>query len=59
MTKKDYALIADALAQTNPKAWKNEWAELVWAETVENIADTLATDNPRFNKQRFIAAARH
>lgn len=57
MTKKDYTLLADALAQANPSAWKNEWAEQAWRETVESTANALAADNPRFNAKRFVAAA--
>ena len=46
MTHKDYKLIAGALAEAR-----------VDRDTVEIVADALRGTNPRFDRDRFIAAA--
>lgn len=70
MTRKDYVLIAAALRQARvnvanayPVACTDEErtrdaqrAAVVRAVALE-LADALTTDNPRFNRARFIAAA--
>lgn len=49
MSKKDYILIAQAIADT----WCDSAAQLAIAE---KIADRLADENPLFDKLRFLAA---
>ena len=52
MTRKDYELIARALANTPDGGdVKSQWEECVSA-----IADALARDNPRFSRERFYKA---
>lgn len=49
MSKKDYLLIAQAIADT--------WAEVESQRAIaESIATALEKDNPLFNRQRFLAA---
>ena len=48
MTKKDYVLLANVIARlTHP---------LTVGETAVSIADSLAKDNPRFNREKFLQA---
>ena len=52
MTRKDFALIADAIRYM-------QWSEhetLINRAVAEQIGDALATTNPRFSRDRFIAA---
>ena len=59
MTKKDYELIAKAIregADQHRAAFLEEPSGQVLV-LVERIADALASDNPRFNYNRFISAA--
>jgi len=53
MTKKDYKLIASVMQEVleDPCLY-----ESVWAVTVEKLAAALQKDNPRFNKEKFVAA---
>lgn len=54
MTRKDYILLAAAFAASQP----NDPAEYNgWAAAVVAVADALETDNPRFDRQRFLFAA--
>ena len=58
MTRKDYEAIARAIARS-----RGHWAAVDIAvhaieATTEQIAIALAADNPRFDRERFIAAAR-
>jgi hypothetical protein len=50
MTRKDYKLIAEVIAVS----WFGS-AELK-ADLVNNLADKLAEDNPRFDATRFLTA---
>jgi hypothetical protein len=50
MTRKDYKLIAEVIAVS----WFGS-AELR-ADLVNNLADKLEQDNPRFNRSRFLTA---
>jgi hypothetical protein len=50
MTRKDYKLIAEVIAVS----WFGS-AELK-ADLVNNLADKLAQDNPRFNRSIFLIA---
>lgn len=55
MTKKDYELIASSLNATMPDPdWREEMA--MWRAVRDKLADRLYGDNPRFNRERFIAA---
>ena len=54
MTRKDYVAIAAALNAVNDPADGN-WAAAVSA-VAEAIADTMAADNPRFDRKRFLDA---
>lgn len=53
MTKKDYKLIASVMQDVleDPCLY-----ESIWATTVEKLAAALQKDNPRFNKEKFVAA---
>jgi len=57
MSRKDYRAIAAALRtnRVEPIAgWEN--VHLQWRGDVLTIADVLAKDNPRFDRERFYAA---
>lgn len=58
MTRKDYELIAKALYQR--RLWlsdpDNPDKMLAHNGTVLHIADALASDNPRFDRARFLKA---
>ena len=63
MTRKDFELIAGALAKnaqflpTNNRGEpipSGEWRQ--HQEIAEALADALATTNPRFDRDRFVAA---
>lgn len=59
MTKKDFELIAGVLRDTEAITLKSHW-DAVWKDRdrlAEAFADALATTNPRFDRERFIAAA--
>jgi hypothetical protein len=55
MTRKDYVLIAEALASV-----RNEYADAPMRNThtdcCEAVADALARDNARFDRARFLKA---
>jgi len=53
MTKKDYILLAEALRSSAPASKKN-YSQ--WVAAVQSITRALATDNPRFNADKFIRA---
>jgi hypothetical protein len=56
MTRKDYVLIADTLANLM-QDFNNCGDDSVSLSLVaEELADTLATDNPRFDRARFLTA---
>lgn len=52
MTKKDFILIAAALAKSRPQT-DNAPAYDAWAEAVYQMSETLATTNPRFKQDTF------
>ena len=56
MTRKDYELIASVLRANGEKDWRGENARETWEEICEELADSLAIDNPRFDRERFLAA---
>ena len=57
MTRKDYVLIAEALARPIKPVIGHEHAmKIAWEEACANVADALAKDNPRFDRARFLRA---
>lgn len=54
MTRKDYVLIAAAIAAAEIHAM--DGAEYARKCIAHNIALALATDNPRFDRERFLKA---
>lgn len=61
MSKKDYTRLAQALKDSKPsmlQAGPNYYNGVIqtWNNTVETLAMTLQADNPRFNRDRFLAA---
>lgn len=50
MTKKDYVLIAQAVAEVGSRGYGDI------GPVAHQIADALATDNPRFDRERFLKA---
>lgn len=70
MTRKDYILLADALrrarisvangysiASTDAERERDAQRIAVHRATCHSIADALATDNPRFDRAKFLTAA--
>jgi hypothetical protein len=58
MTRKDYVLIAEAAAtaRPNPRSDRGkDWYD-GWHVTVCALANALANDNPRFDRERFLKA---
>jgi hypothetical protein len=56
MTKKDYIRLAAAMLETKPhgRATPSAAAALTqWSYMVRTLADALADDSPRFDRQRF------
>ena len=60
MTRKDYVLIAAALAaaarNVTAAGMTDHTAHTVWQECAATVADALAQDNPRFDRERFLTA---
>jgi len=56
MTKKDYELIAEAMAFGAVNAEKKRFDSMrTFEEIVREVARFLAADNPRFDRGRFIS----
>jgi len=55
MTRKDYVALAEAIAGAFPIT-ENSTPIIAWRLTMEAIADVLAADNPRFDRERFVKA---
>lgn len=53
MSKKDYTLIAKAIASTESEGTAREAAT---KRVASKIADALEADNPRFDRTRFMTA---
>jgi hypothetical protein len=53
MTRKDYQLIAQVFANVGEMV---ELSETIGADLARNLADALQTDNPRFDRARFLEA---
>lgn len=56
MSRKDYQLIAYRLALLAKQAPTKRDKNIVLCVVASALADTLAMDNPRFDKDRFIEA---
>jgi len=57
MTKKDYVKLAAALAYNRPTAVGLFSAGMyAWRRIVNDLADVCQSDNPRFNRGRFLVA---
>ncbi len=58
MTKKDYILIAQALKESEPTEHENEYGTAIsaWVNAVNKLANTLQTENVKFDRARFISA---
>ena len=61
MTRKDYELIAKAIKAAKPSdSTMADYAEMTrklgWRNTVHSVAEALAGDNPRFDRERFLKA---
>lgn len=57
MTRRDYILIAKALADTRPNCG-NRTMEDQWEHDVQHMATALLNTNPRFDRARFVAACK-
>lgn len=60
MTRKDYNLLAEALASVRPGTTTLEAAESItqWNECVIAVSRALNSDNGRFDRERFIEACK-
>jgi hypothetical protein len=56
MTKKDYELIASSLKKSFDEAQGNLNQEVTVEGLIIDLSDTLASKNPRFNKEKFLKA---
>jgi hypothetical protein len=55
MSRKHYVALAAALASNRPLEGQPQAVEQ-WTTDCKRIADALASDNPRFDRDRFIGA---
>lgn len=58
MTRKDYILIARALNGAMPVSPESDRVKEAWRTAADALAYALATDNPRFDRERFMRACR-
>lgn len=56
MTKKDYTLIAAGLLHAKPFGTSYEVRREQWARDGRSIATALQAGNPRFDRDKFLAA---
>lgn len=59
MTEQDYELLAAAIWRASPAALAPADLPILrqaWASTAHHVAVALATQNPRFDKARFLTA---
>jgi hypothetical protein len=54
MTRQDYILLAKTLKDTKAEHCSDAMSQ--WEADAQHIADALQSDNPRFNKEKFLAA---
>ena len=60
MTKKDFELLADAMAPTKPHHRDSttdaaRFSYWTWSSTVCNVANQLKNKYPRFNREKFLS----
>lgn len=55
MSRKDYELIAKAIASATPWRKMRDLPEHTWLDCVEHLADALTTD-PQFDRAKFLTA---
>lgn len=58
MTRKDYILIARALSGAMPVSPESDRVKEAWSTAVDALAYALASDNARFDRERFLRACR-
>lgn len=56
MTRKDYVLLAEALASVLPDNVGNGYESEQHARDCAAVADALARENARFDRERFLKA---
>ena len=56
MTRRDYIKIAKAFNMTKPDILEDEDAFNVWADVIATLCGELQSDNPLFDKNRFMNA---
>lgn len=56
MTRKDYVLIAAALKSSQLEQFRDGAQPFQHEVSCKRVADALATDNPRFDRDRFLKA---
>jgi hypothetical protein len=56
MTRKDYVLIADTLANLMSDFNNGGEDSVSLSLVAQELADTLEADNPRFDRERFLTA---
>ena len=56
MTKKDYELIAAAVRENAALTRRDDAFKAAVADVAGSLAVALASDNPRFDRARFLAA---
>lgn len=55
MTKKHFEAIASILSEYRPEAFDRP--EVVYSDMVSALADYFESENPNFDRDRFVAAA--
>lgn len=53
MSKKDFIALADVIREREPEKQTEEWFQ--WVGTKHALADFCAAQNPRFNRERWLA----
>ena len=56
MTRKDYVLIAAAMLKSKPRNYEETCCVTTWLCDCNALANALASDNVRFNRDRFLKA---
>jgi len=59
MTRKDYRIIAAALAKAKPFSQENSERMGTWRSACHYLCDALKDDNARFDMLTFLSACRH
>ncbi len=56
MTRKDYELIAERISSSREADARNGREEELLDSVSRRLADALASENPRFDRERFLRA---